>query len=37
MSYLIVGNIHCKAVNVIIGEVSLLATDGVRTAASEVI
>ena len=37
MSYLIAGNIHCKAVDVVIGEVSLLTANGLGTAASEVI
>ena len=37
MGYLIAGNIHCKAVDVVIGEVGLLATYGLGTAASQVI
>ncbi len=33
MSNFVVGYIHCNAVDVVVGEVGLLATNGLRTAA----
>ena len=35
MSHLVVGNIHCQAVNVIIGEVGSLASNRSRAVASD--